>query len=180
MMGSVGKKFDYNRRTLLQEVARSAGNVLKTYDREAEAVSLSQNMRASVVQAGLVSAGGVGLGAIIVAATTIAALDITGILAGIVLIGIGAYIIPAKRKRGKRDFNAKMDDLREHLHLAMSEQFRRELSNSIAHIMDTIAPYTRFVRAEQDRTNKALTHITKMEGEVLTIVNEIDTMQAKR
>lgn len=180
MMGSVGKKFDYNRRALLQEVARSAGNVLKTYDREAEAASLSQNMRASVVQAGLVSAGGVGLGAIVVAATTIAALDITGVVAGVMLIGLGAYIIPAKRKRGKRDFNAKMDDLRARLHGAMTEQFRHELANSISHIKDTIAPYTRFIRGEQERTSKALTNITKMENEVIDIGNAIDAMQKRK
>lgn len=180
MMGSVGKKFDYNRRVLLQEVARSAGSVLRTYDREAEAVSLSQNMRASVVQAGLVSVGGVGLGAIVVAATTIAALDITGVVAGIMLIGLGAYIIPSKRKRGKRDFNAKMDDLRDRLHYAMIEQFRHELANSISHIKDTIAPYTRFIRGEQERTSKALTNITKMENEVINIGNAIDAMQKRK
>ncbi|HEX4715245.1 MAG TPA: hypothetical protein VH164_09990, partial [Ktedonobacteraceae bacterium] len=180
MMGSVGKKFDYNRRALLQEVARTAGSVLQTYDREAEASSLSQGMRSSVVQAGVVGVGGVGLGAIIVAATTIAALDITGILAGILLIGVGFYIIPAKRTRAKRDFNTKMDELRTQLHQAMSEQFRKELNNSAAHIMDTIAPYTRFVRAEQQRTSTALARICSMENEIIKIGNAVDKIQASK
>lgn len=180
MMGSVGKKFDYNRRALLQEVARTAGSVLQTYDREAEASSLSQGMRSSVVQAGVVGVGGVGLGAIIVAATTIAALDITGILAGILLIGVGFYIIPAKRTRAKRDFNTKMDELRTQLHQAMSEQFRKELNNSAAHIMDTIAPYTRFVRAEQQRTSTALARISSMENEIIKIGNAVDKIQASK
>ena len=130
MIGSVGQRFDYNRRTLLQEVARTAGTILNTYDRDAEAAELSRDLRSSVLQAGLVSASGIGLGAAIVAATTVAALDITGILTGILLIGVGFYIIPARRTRAKRDFNLKMDELRARLHHAMSEQFRKELKSS--------------------------------------------------
>jgi small GTP-binding protein len=179
MIGSVGRQFDYNRRTLLQEVARTADNVLHTYDREAEAVELSQDLRASVVQAGLVGAGGVGLGAIVVAATTVAALDITGILTGILLFGLGIYIIPARRTRAKREFNLKMDELRTRLRQAMSEQFRKELNSSTARVMDAIAPYTRFVRAEQERTGQALTRLASMENEVASIAGAVEELQAR-
>jgi hypothetical protein len=178
MMGSVGRQFDYNRRTLLQEVARTAHNVVQTYDQNSEAAELSSGLRNSVVQAGLVSAGGIGLGAAIVTLTTVAALDITGILTGVLMIGIGFYIIPAKRTHAKRHFNAKMDDLRTRLHEAMSGQFKKELNNSSRRVMDAIAPYTRFVRGEQERTDGALAHISQMEGETLRITNEIGTLQA--
>jgi small GTP-binding protein len=178
MMGSVGKQFDYNRRTLLQEVARTADSVLRTYNRETEATELSQDLRASVVQAGLVGAGGIGLGAMIVAATTVAALDITGVLAGILLLSAGIYIIPAKRTRAKRDFNARMDELRNRLHQAMSEQFRKELNNSTARVLDAIAPYTRFVRAEQERTAGALAQISSMESEVVRLGEAVEKIQA--
>lgn len=178
MIGSVGRQFDYNRRTLLQEVARTAHNVVQTYDQNSEAAELSEGLRNSVVQAGLVSVGGIGLGAAIVTLTTVAALDITGILTGMLLIGAGFYIIPAKRTRAKRNFNAKMDDLRTRLHEAMSEQFRKELNNSSRRVIDAIAPYTRFVRGEQERTEGALAHITQMESETLRITNEIGQIQA--
>lgn len=179
MIGSVGRQFDYNRRTLLQEVARTADNVLHTYDRETEAAELSQDLRASVVQAGLVGAGGVGIGALVVAATTVAALDITGILTGMLLLGLGIYIIPAKRTRAKRDFNLKMDELRTRLRQAMSEQFRKELNHSTARVLDAIAPYTRFVRAEQERTGQALARLTSMENEVASIHNAVEDLQAR-
>ncbi len=177
MIGSVGKRFDHNRRTLLQEVARTADTILSTYDRNAEAAELSHDLRVSVVQAGLVSAGGIGLGAAIVAATTVAAFDITGILTGILLLGVGFYIIPARRTRAKRDFNDKMDELRARLHQAMSEQFHKELKNSGSRVQDAIAPYTRFVRAEQDRTNAALSSITSMENEVHSIGQAVEHMK---
>lgn len=177
MIGSVGRRFDHNRRTLLQEVARTAGHILQTYDRDVEAAELSRDLRSSVVQAGLVSVGGIGLGAAVVAATTIAALDITGILTGVLLLGVGFYIIPAKRTRAKRDFNAKMDELRTRLNLAMTEQFRKELKNADERVQEAIAPYTRFVRAEQERTSNALTNISSMENEVQIISHAVEQMK---
>jgi small GTP-binding protein len=176
MIGSVGRQFDYNRRTLLQEVARTANNVVRTYDRESEAFELSSGLRNAVVQATIVSAGGIGLGATIVAATTIAALDITGILTGVLLLGVGFYILPARRARAKREFNLKMEELRNRLRLAMSEQFHKELDNSSARVTDSIAPYTRFVRAEQERTSSALTHISSMEQQIQDIRAAIDSL----
>lgn len=176
MIGSVGRRFDHNRRALLQEVARTADTILRTYDRNAEAAELSHDLRTSVVQAGLVSAGGIGLGAAIVAATTVAAFDITGILAGILLLGVGFYIIPARRTRAKRDFNDKMDELRARLDYAMTQQFHKELKGSNARVQDAIAPYTRFVRSEQERTDVALARITSMENEVHTIGQAVEHM----
>lgn len=178
MMGSVGRQFDYNRRTLLQEVARTAHNIVRTYDRDAEAAELSSGLRNSVVQAVVVGGGGIGLGAAVVAATTVAALDITGVLAGILLIGVGFYIVPAKRRRAKRDFNDKMDELRGRMHQAMEEQFHKELNNSSRRVMEAIAPYTRFVRGEQERTGSALARISQMESEVQRIGNEVNSLQA--
>jgi len=67
MVGSVSRQFDYNRRTLLQSVARTAANVVQTYDRQAEAQQLSTDLRTAVAQTALAGAGGIGLGAIIVA-----------------------------------------------------------------------------------------------------------------
>ncbi|HEX7736989.1 MAG TPA: dynamin family protein [Ktedonobacteraceae bacterium] len=166
MIGSVNRRFDHSRRALLQEVARTADTIFSTYDRDVEAAELSHDLRASVVQAGLVSAGGIGLGAAVVAATTIAALDITGVLTGILLLGVGFYIIPARRSRAKREFNYKMDELRARLHQAMKEQFHKELKSSTARVQDAIAPYTRFVRAEQERTGAALASISSMENEI--------------
>lgn len=179
MMGSVDRQFDYNRRTLLQEVARAAQGIVRTYDRDVEADELSTSLRASVVQAVIVGGGGIGLGAAVVAATTVAALDITGVLAGILLLGVGFYIVPAKRKHAKRDFNLKMDELRLRLHDAMEDQFDAELINASRRVVDSIAPYTRFVRGEQERTDRALTSIAHMESETQRLSGEVNTLQGR-
>lgn len=174
MIGQVGRNFDYNRRALLHDVSRVASEVVKTYNHDEEAADLSQSLRNSVAQAALVSAGGIGLGTVIVAATTVAAFDITGILAGALLLGVGFYIIPARRNKAKKEFSAKMDELRQRLRTAMQEQFQKQLIGSTRRINEAIAPYTRFVRAEQERTNKALEQIATLEKEVVEIRREIE------
>ncbi|MDQ2715460.1 MAG: dynamin family protein [Chloroflexota bacterium] len=178
MIGSVGKQFDYNRRTLLQSVARSAQNAVNTYDREAEAEALSRDLRASVTQTVIAGASGIGLGAAVVAFATTAAADVSGILAGMLILGLGLYIIPARRNRAKEEFNIKMQELRERLHTAMNEQFQRELSAAISRVGDALAPYTRFVRSEQAKTTAAQAQVNRLDSEVLSLKNDIENLRA--
>ncbi|HLX57971.1 MAG TPA: dynamin family protein, partial [Ktedonobacteraceae bacterium] len=174
MVGSVSRQFDYNRRTLLQSVARTATTVVETYDRRAEAQELSEDLRTAVAQTALAGAGGIGLGAAIVAiAGAAAAADVTGIIAGVTLISLGLYIIPARRTRAKRNFNEKMQELRTRLHNAMNEQFHKELNNAINRVRDAIAPYTRFVRAEQQKTEAMQGQLTRLSSEVTKLRDTI-------
>ncbi len=177
MIGSVSRQFDYNRRTLLQSVARTAANIVQTYDQQAEAIELSQDMRSAVAQAAIAGAGGIGLGAAIVVFVGTAAADVTGILAGVVLLGLGLYIIPARRKRAKEDFNVKMQELRTRLHTAMQEQFKKELNNAIVRVQDSIAPYTRFVRAEQKKTEAMQEQVVQLDNALVALKNEIEQVK---
>ncbi len=177
MIGSVTRQFDYNRRTLLQSVARTAASVVQTYDRQAEATELSQDMRNAVAQAAIAGAGGIGLGAAIVAFVGTAAADVTGILAGVVLLGLGLYIIPARRKRAKEDFNVKMQELRTRLRTVMQEQFKKELNNALTRVQDSIAPYTRFVRAEQKKTEDMQGQVLQLDNALVTLKSEIELVR---
>jgi small GTP-binding protein len=174
MVGSVSRQFDYNRRTLLQSVARAATNVVKTYDEKAEAASLSQDLRSAVTLAATASVGGVGLGAAIVALIGTLAADVTGILAGSVLLALGLYVIPAQRTRAKRNFNEKMNELRTRLHDAMNDQFNKEINHSIERVRDALAPYTRFVRAEQQKADEMQSRVDHLNAEVIDMQREIE------
>lgn len=174
MIGSVSRQFDYNRRTLLQSVARTADGIIKTYDRQAEATELSLGLRSAVTQTAIAGASGIGLGAAIVAFATTLAADVTGILAGMALLGLGLYIIPARRARAKHDFDARMQELRTRLHDAMQEQFRKELSNAVSRVQDAIAPYTRFVRSEQQKTTLMQGQVEHLEDEVMQLKRQIE------
>ncbi|MGC9332866.1 MAG: dynamin family protein, partial [Anaerolineae bacterium] len=151
IIGQVGGPFEYNRRALLDSVGRAAKEVVLTYDREAEARKLAQSVRDAVAGAAVLEVGAVGLGTILVAILHGALLDFTGVLAGGALAVVGLLIIPAKRRRAKNDLRQTLEDLRQNLMESMSEEFGRELGRSLQRLREAIAPYTRFVRAEQQK-----------------------------
>jgi chromosome segregation ATPase len=127
-----------------------------------EAKQLAQGVRDAVAGTAIVEVGAVGLGTILVVALHTALADFTGILAAGTLAVVGLLIIPTKRRRAKKDLDRKLEDLREQLTVAMSEEFDRELAHSLQRLREAIAPYTRFVRAEQQK-------LTRIEGELSEI-----------
>ncbi len=165
IIGQVGGPFEYNRRQLLDSVGQAAKKVVMTYDREAEARELAQGVRDAVAGVALIEVGAVGLGAILLAILHGALLDFTGVLSAGALAVVGLLIIPAKRRRAKNDLNDKLEDLRQRLMKAMGEEFEQELAHSLQRLREAIAPYTRFVRAEQQK-------LTRIEGEL----NEISAL----
>jgi hypothetical protein len=153
IVGTISRQFDYNRRVLLQSVAQTVNGVITTYNPQAETRQLSLDMRKTVAQMAITGVGGIGLGALV--ATLIGGTltaDFTGLATGTVLIVLGLGILPLRRKRARQHFDAKMEELQRRLHLALSAQFHKECNTSSQRIKDTLAPYTRFVRAEQEKT----------------------------
>jgi small GTP-binding protein len=149
MIGDIGGSFEYNRGALIDSVARTAHDVVATYDRAAESQALTDEIRAAIAGSALVGAGAVGVGTLLVALLHTAAFDITGVLAtGIIAIG-GLYLIPNKRRQIKRQFHERVAALREQLLQTMQRQFDAERAQMIARIREAIAPYTRFIRAQR-------------------------------
>jgi hypothetical protein len=91
-----------------------------------------------------------------VAATTAAA-DVSGILAASVLGAVGMLILPAKRRRARAELEAKVADLRQRLSTALRSEFVTARDRSAQRLADGIAPYSRFVRAEQAKWSDART-----------------------
>jgi small GTP-binding protein len=151
LIGDVGGSFDYNRGALLDSVARSAQQVVATYDREAEARMLSEDIRSAILATGLAQAGALGIGGLILAATTIAWVDVTGIVAAGLISAAGLFVLPAKRRKLKKEFHEKILDMRERLLETMRRQFGSELEQMLARIREAIGPYTRFIRAQREQ-----------------------------
>ena len=76
-------------------------------------------------------------------------------LAAGVLAIVGLFIIPYKRKQAKERFKEKMQALREKLLAALTMQFNHEAENGVTRMKEGVAPYTRSVRGELDRVDKA-------------------------
>ncbi|MEE9262809.1 MAG: dynamin, partial [Vicinamibacteria bacterium] len=161
MVGKVGG-FEYDRERLLDTVGRAARRAIDSYDQNKESTRLAESVQTAVAGAALLEVGAVGLGTIMtmIASTTLA--DMTGILAAGVLSALGFLVIPAKRRKAKRELHRKVTDLREQLMNALNGQFDREIEQSLARIGEAIAPYTRFVRAEHMRLSDGQNELVRI------------------
>jgi small GTP-binding protein len=149
MIGQVGGGFESNRKALLESVGSATRDVVATYDKDAEAKALAESVQMAVAQAAIVEVSAIGLGALLIKLLATAMADVTGVLAAGAVAAAGLYVIPYKRRRAKADLQVKIGDLRERLSAAITDQFERELSRSLASIRDAVRPYTRFVEAQQ-------------------------------
>jgi small GTP-binding protein len=143
--------FHADRAHLLESVGREAQRVVETYDRRGESRALADAARTAVAATAALGAGALGLGAIVAAVASTAAVDITGLLAAGVLGAVGLLIIPAKRRRARQQLREKVTALRANLVDALRREFERARDRSTLRLADGLAPYARFVRAEQTR-----------------------------
>jgi small GTP-binding protein len=176
VIGRVGGPFELNRRALLDSVGRAAREVVRSYDREAEAKKLAEGVRDAVAGAAAMGVSAVGLGVLLIAILHTALADFTGILAAGSLAVVGLLILPAKRRRAKRDLSDKLEALRQRLTKAMGEEFEREMAHSVQRLRDAIAPYTRFVRSEQQKLGRIDTELGEVGAALGTLRSRIESL----
>ena len=151
---AAGGSFYYDREKLIEGVGREAQRVVDGYDREAEARSMAEGAQIAVAALAATEVGAVGLGALIVILATTASADATGILLASVIALLGLFIIPARKRRAKAELREKIANLRQQLTQSLRTQFEHEMERGILNINDAIAPYSRFVRAEQGKLDE--------------------------
>jgi ABC-type transport system involved in cytochrome bd biosynthesis fused ATPase/permease subunit len=105
--------------------------------------------------------GAVGLGTLVAVLATTAAADATGIILASVIALLGLFIIPARKRQAKKELNQKIANLRQQLAQSLRTQFEHEIERGMLDIKDAIAPYTRFVRAEQEKLSSVQSHLSE-------------------
>jgi small GTP-binding protein len=151
IVGGEAAGFHADRAQLLESVGRQAQRVVETYDRRTESRALADSARTAVAATAAMGAGALGLGALVTVVATTAAVDVSGVLAAGVLGAVGLLILPAKRRRAREELRHKITGLRERLSAALRTEFESARDRSALRLADGIAPYARFVRAEQAR-----------------------------
>jgi phage gp46-like protein len=151
IVGNVSTDFDLRRQALLDSVTQSAQTVVSGYDIEAESRELGYAVESSVAQMALVEAGAVGLGTLVTLLVSSSALDVTGVLFAGVMAVVGFFIIPYKRQQAKTRFKEKIETVRQNLNRVLITQFNAEADRTLNRLKEGVAPYFRFVRAEQTR-----------------------------
>jgi small GTP-binding protein len=147
--------FHNDRGRLIDSVGREAQRVVDTYDRRREAEAIADQARVSVAAAAAAGGAALGLGTIVTIAASTVAADVTGILLASVVLGVGFLIIPARRKKAKATLEEKVAALRARLTSALKAEFDRARAQSHLRLADAVAPYARFVRAEEERWRQA-------------------------
>lgn len=173
LIGEVGGQFRYDRRALLDSVAKRTQQEVERYDVESEANQLADSVRNAVATVAVAEVGAVGLGAIVVAAASTVAVDVTGILAASLLAGLGLFVLPNKKRQARRDFHAKAEELQERVIEVMREAFEHELARSIDRVNEAIAPYTRFVRTQYDHLELMRTELNKVDTDMRALRHRI-------
>ncbi|MBW3571354.1 MAG: dynamin family protein [Gemmatimonadetes bacterium] len=172
MIGEVGRGFSYNRQALLDSIGRAAGEAVGGFNREAEARKLAEEVRgASGVT--MLAGAGVGLGVLMTAMLTGAAADITGITLAATLAATGLYVLPARRRQAKAEFQKKVGEVRGRLNEALTRQVHSAVQDSQEKVNESIAPYRRFVQVQQEQLNEARGELVVAEDALLRLRTEI-------
>jgi len=120
----------------------------------------------------------VGLGALITIVATTAADDVTGIIMASVVAALGFFILPARRDKAKEEMRRKVGAVRERLAGALKDQFAREIGKSGDRIRESIAPYSRFVRAEGEKLRTTEQELKEIGAELASLRARIDKRAA--
>ncbi len=176
MIGEVGPSFSYNRQALLDSVGRVSREVVGSYNREAEARTIANDIQGAFATTALAEAGAVGLGTIVVTLVSGAAADVTGILLATALAVGGLYVLPRKRRQSQRDFQRRIAELRTRLKDALTRQVHLELEQSTGRINEAIAPYRRFVQSQQVQLNEARGELVATEDALLRLRSEVEKL----
>lgn len=168
--------FHVERGRLLESVGREAQRVVEGFDRQHEAAVMAEGARNAVAAAAAAGAGALGLGTLVTIAASTAAADVTGIVLAGVIATVGLFIVPARRRKAKQELRQKVHDLRETLGRALRSQFQREVQRSTDRLNEGIAPYSRFVRAEQQSLSAVHDTLTDLQARLRELKARIDAL----
>ena len=172
MVGDIGT-FVYDRERLINSIQKEATRVLKSYDKTREADQIARRSQNAVAATAAISAGAVGLGTLVTVLATTMATDVTGILLAGAMAALGLFIIPTRRRNAKKEMRAKVKMMRDQLTKSLSTHFNHEIERGLQDIKDTIAPYTRFIRSENEKNQLAYQALENYLGEIINLTDQI-------
>jgi hypothetical protein len=178
MVGEVGSGFTFNRQALLESVGRVAREVVGTYDREAEARAIANDVQGTFATTALAEASALGIGTLVATVVTGVAADVTGILLATALAVGGFYLIPRKRRQAQRDFQTRVEALRARLREGLRGQVHLEITQSTDRVNQAVAPYRRFVESQLQRLNDIRGELVATEDALLRLRAELERQPA--
>lgn len=163
----------YDRQRLIDSIGLATHQAISSYDKEKEAANLAEATRSSVAGIAVLEIGGLGIGAAVAALATATWLDFTGIAFGVTFMALGFLVLPARKRRANQELEAKLGALRQKLMSNLTDQFNREMRRATQRVEDTVAPYARFVRAENERLTKQQKILVELETQITGLRHQL-------
>ncbi|NTV35748.1 MAG: dynamin, partial [Anaerolineaceae bacterium] len=130
----------------------------------------------AVAATAAITVSAVGLGALVTALATTVAADVTGILLASLVVVLGLFVIPTRKRNAKKDLSDKIALLREKLVTALTQQFQHEIDRSLERIRTAISPYSRFVRVEVEKLNETQSELKKLQTNLADLKVKVENI----
>ena len=155
---SHSREIQVERKKIISKVKREAQRVVERFNRDSEAQQIAEDAQMAVAASAAIEVGALGLGTLVTVLATTASADLTGILLAGLTATLGFFIIPTKKKQAIKSFREKVNAIRDQLSISLIEEITRQIDLVIDNLYATIAPYERFVRAENQKFMKNNAH----------------------
>jgi small GTP-binding protein len=173
------RQIQFERKKIIDSVRRESQRVVEVFDKEEESREIAEGAQMAVAASAAIEVGALGLGTLVTLLATTASADLTGILLAGLTATLGFFIIPAKKKQARTLFSKNITNLRQKLNETLTSEFGNQVNHVISRINDTISPYSRFVRSEQNLLESNLKLFKEFDGRIQELKNEITKMQIK-
>jgi hypothetical protein len=97
-------------------------------------------------------------------------------LLGLTVAGVGFVILPRKRAQAKTDLRTKVRDTRDRLREVLLREHGLEGERAQGRLRDAIAPYTRFIRSENERLGASQAKLEGLKAQASSLRNEVEAM----
>eukprot|EP01133_Synstelium_polycarpum_P000174 gene174-209_t len=171
LIGNVNRNGDFlhTRNNLLKNIGESTTQTLSVYNKENEAIKLSNEIRSTIYKTAVIEVGAVGLGTLLTASL----LDISGIIGfGVLAVG-GLALLPIKKQALKRSVHSKIADLRQNLGSVLKHHFESEVETGIQKMKDGISPFSTYVTVESEKMASSQSKIQSHNKSILGMKEQI-------
>jgi len=159
----------FERQKIVEKVKTEAEKIILKFNQKEEAIRISEEAQMAVAASAAIEAGALGLGAIVTILATTASADLTGVLLAGLTATLGLFILPAKKRNIRSLFSKNISKVRNELNEILSKEFEKQIENIINHIESTIAPYTRFIKSENEKLFNLQERLIKFISETKSI-----------
>ncbi|MCA8939262.1 MAG: dynamin family protein, partial [Planctomycetes bacterium] len=172
MVGSVDRKFKYDREKLVDDVRNQARDRIKDFDREATIRRMQARISDALVTMMGISVIGIG-GGLLTSFILAAAFDPTGVLIGVAVAGASAMLLPWRRATMKSEFSKRMAELRKKLQESLRAQFDREAAHIVDGVRTDLKPFYDLCSRETEVIEASQKAVEGIRKELIEVKNEV-------